>query len=132
MPMTPEANPRQVFERLFGAGAPGERAANLQRRRQEQRSILDFVMQDARSMESRLGISDQDKLDQYLTGIRELEVRIQRAEQLGDVKDPMVPTPPGIPADYGQHIALMFDIMVLAFQTDSTRIATMSARARRR
>lgn len=125
MPMTPEANPRQVFERLFGAGAPGERAANLQRRRQEQRSILDFVMQDARSMESRLGISDQDKLDQYLTGIRELEVRIQRAEQLGDVKDPMVPTPPGIPADYGQHIALMFDIMVLAFQTDSTRIATM-------
>ena len=125
MPMTPEANPRQVFERLFGAGAPGERMANLQHRRQEQRSILDFVMQDARSMQQRLGGQDQDKLDQYLTGIRELETRIQRAEKLGDARDPMVPTPDGIPADYGQHMELMYDIMLLAFQTDSTRVATM-------
>ena len=124
-PMTPEANPRQVFERLFGAGAPGERVANAQRRRQEQRSILDFVMQDASAMERRLNARDQDKLDQYLTGVRELEARIQKAEQFGDVKDPMVPTPAGIPADYAQHIQLMYDIMVLAFQTDSTRVATM-------
>ncbi len=124
-PMTPEGNPRQVFERLFGAGAPGERADNLKRRRHEQRSILDFVMQDARSMQRRLGIRDQDKLDQYLTGIRELEARIQKAEQRGDVKDPMVETPAGIPADYGQHIQLMYDIMLLSFQTDSTRVATM-------
>jgi hypothetical protein len=124
-PMTPEANPRQVFERLFGAGGPGERAENLKRRRQEQSSILDFVMQDARRMEKNLGAKDQDKLDQYLTGIRELESRIQRAEKLGDARDPMVPTPAGIPADYGQHIGLMYDIMLLAFQTDSTRIATM-------
>ncbi|MEJ0090885.1 MAG: DUF1552 domain-containing protein [Limisphaerales bacterium] len=124
-PMTPEANPRQVFERLFGAGAAGERVANSQRRRQEQRSILDFVMQDARSMQQRLGSTDQDKLDQYLTGIRELETRIQRAEQFGDVKDPMVETPAGIPADYAQHIQLMYDLMLLAFQTDSTRVATM-------
>jgi hypothetical protein len=124
-PLTPEANPRQVFERLFGAGAPGERVANAQRRRQEQRSILDFVMQDASAMERRLNSRDQDKLDQYLTGVRELEARIQKAEQFGDVKDPMVPTPAGIPADYAQHIQLMYDIMVLAFQTDSTRVATM-------
>ena len=124
-PMTPEANPRQVFERLFGAGAPGERVENAKRRRQEQRSILDFVMQDARSMQQRLGARDQDKLDQYLTGIRELEARIQKAERRGDPKDPMVETPAGIPADYGQHIQLMYDIMLLAFQTDSTRIATM-------
>jgi Protein of unknown function (DUF1552) len=124
-PMTPEGNPRQVFERLFGAGAPGERAENLKRRRQEQSSILDFVMQDARTMQKRLGVRDQSKLDQYLTGIRELETRIQKAEQLGDAKDPMVETPAGIPADYGQHIALMYDIMLLAFQTDSTRVATM-------
>ncbi|HXI69646.1 MAG TPA: DUF1552 domain-containing protein [Verrucomicrobiae bacterium] len=124
-PMTPEANPRQVFERLFGAGGPGERAANLKSRRQEQGSILDFVRQDARAMQQRLGARDQDKLDQYLTGIRELELRIQRAEKLGDVKDPMVETPAGIPADYGQHIHLMYDIMLLAFQTDSTRVATM-------
>ena len=124
-PLTPEANPRQVFERLFGAGAPGERVANAQRRRQEQRSVLDFVMQDASAMERRLNARDQDKLDQYLTGVRELEARIQKAEQFGDVKDPMVPTPAGIPADYAQHIQLMYDIMVLAFQTDSTRVATM-------
>jgi hypothetical protein len=124
-PMTPEANPRQVFERLFGAGAPGERVANARRRRQEEGSILDFVMQDARSMQHRLGGRDQDKLDQYLTGIRELEGRIQKAEQLGEAKDPMVETPPGLPADYAQHIHLMYDIMLLAFQTDSTRIATM-------
>ena len=124
-PLTPEANPRQVFERLFGAGAPGERVANAQRRRQEQRSVLDFVMQDASAMERRLNSRDQDKLDQYLTGVRELEARIQKAEQFGDVKDPMVPTPAGIPADYAQHIQLMYDIMVLAFQTDSTRVATM-------
>ena len=124
-PMTPEANPRQVFERLFGAGAPGERVANAQRRRQEQRSVLDFVMQDARSMQLRLGGRDQDKLDQYLTGVRELEARIQKAEQLGEVKDPMVPTPAAIPADYTQHLELMFDILLLAFQTDSTRVATL-------
>jgi hypothetical protein len=124
-PMTPEANPRQVFERLFGAGAPGQRAANAQRRRQEQRSILDFVMQDATAMQRRLGARDQDKLDQYLTGVRELETRIQKAEKIGDPKDPMVPTPDGIPAEHGAHIALMYDIMLLAFQTDSTRVATM-------
>ena len=124
-PMTPEGNPRQVFERLFGAGAPGERVENARRRRQEQRSILDFVMQDARSMQQRLGARDSEKLDQYLTGIRELETRIQKAEQFGDVRDPLVATPAGIPAEYGQHIALMYDIMLLAFQTDSTRVATM-------
>jgi hypothetical protein len=124
-PLTPEANPRQVFERLFGAGAPGERVANAQRRRQEQRSILDFVMQDASAMERRLGQRDQTKLDQYLTGVRELEARIQKAEQFGDVKDPMVETPAGVPADYAQHIQLMYDIMLLAFQTDSTRVATL-------
>jgi hypothetical protein len=124
-PLTPEANPRQVFERLFGAGAPGERAENARHRRQEQRSILDFVMQDARAMQQRLGARDQEKLDQYLTGVRELEARIQKAEQRGDVQDPLVATPAGIPADYGQHIQLMYDIMLLAFQTDSTRVATM-------
>ena len=124
-PLTPEANPRQVFERLFGAGAPGERAENAKRRRMEQSSVLDFVMQDARAMQQRLGGRDQAKLDQYLTGIRELEARIQRAEQFGEVKDPMVGTPAGIPADYAKHIQLMYDILLLAFQTDSTRVATL-------
>ena len=124
-PMTPEASPRQVFERLFGAGTPGKRMENAQRRRQEERSILDFVLQDARAMQSRLGARDQAKLDQYLTGVRELETRIQKAEQLGDAKDPMIETPVGVPADYAQHVQLMYDILLCAFQTDSTRVATL-------
>jgi hypothetical protein len=124
-PMTPEANPRQVFERLFGAGSPTERGNELQRRRAEQRSILDFVMEDARDMQRRLNAPDKDKLDQYLTGVRELEARIQRAEKLGDPKNPVQDTPPGIPPTYAEHIQVMFDTLVLAFQTDSTRVATM-------
>ncbi len=124
-PMTPEANPRQVFERLFGAGAAGERSLELKRRRMEQRSILDFVRQDARDLQRRLNPHDQDKLEQYLTGVRELEGRIQRAEKLGDPKDPAQETPPGIPLTYAEHIQLMFDTLALAFQTDSTRVATL-------
>lgn len=124
-PMTPEANPRQVFERLFGAGSMAERANELQRRRAEQRSILDFVLEDARDMQRRLSPADQDKLDQYLTGVRELEARIQRAEKLGDPRSPRQDAPSGIPPTYAEHIQLMFDMLVLAFQTDSTRVATM-------
>ncbi|MGD0815468.1 MAG: DUF1552 domain-containing protein [Verrucomicrobiota bacterium] len=125
-PMTAEANPGQVFERLFGAGPPGDRIKNLQRRRQEQRSVLDFVLDDTRQMHRRLNPRDNDKLDQYLTGVRELEIRIQKAERLGDPKDPMIDSPPaGIPASYGEHLELMFDILTLAFQTDSTRVATL-------
>ena len=124
-PLSAEANPRLVFERLFGTGAAGERAASLERRQREQRSILDFILTDARSMQRRLNAPDRDKLDQYLTGIREIETRIARAERFGKPRDPGVETPPGIPTDYGEHLELMFDMLVLAFQTDSTRIATM-------
>ncbi len=123
-PMTPEANPRLVFERLFGAGAPGERAENLRRRQQEQRSILDFVLEDARSMQQRLPSGDKAKLDQYLTGVRDIETRIEKAERFGKVEDPGVETPEGIPASYAEHMQLLFDMLVLAFQTDSTRVAT--------
>ena len=125
-PMAAEANPAQVFERLFGAGPPGERIGNLKRRRVEQRSILDFVLDDAHRMQHRLNPNDNEKLDQYLTGVRELEMRIQQSEKLGDPKDPTtVATPVGIPATYGEHLELMFDILTLAFQTDSTRVATL-------
>jgi len=124
-PMTPEANPRQVFERLFGAGSADERANELKRRRAEQRSILDFVMADARDLQHRLTATDRDKLDQYLTGVRELETRIQRAEKLGDPRNPAQDAPPGIPPSYAEHVQLMLDTLVLAFQTDSTRVATV-------
>jgi hypothetical protein len=124
-PMTPEANPRQVFERLFGSGSVADRTKELERRRTEQRSILDFVMADASDMQRQLDAHDKDKLDQYLTGVRELETRIQRSEKLGDPKNPAQETPAGIPATYAEHIQVMFDMMLLAFQTDSTRVATM-------
>lgn len=122
--MTAESNPRLVFERLFGAGSPGQRAENLRRRRQEQRSILDVITADARAMQRRMSRNDRDKLEQYLTGVREVEGRIQKAEQFGDPQDPAVPTPEGIPQSYAEHIQLLYDMMVLAFQTDSTRICT--------
>jgi len=124
-PVAAESNPRMVFERLFGAGAPGERAQNMRRRQQEQRSVLDFVLEDARGMNRRLNGGDRAKLDQYLTGIREIEASIQKAERFGAAKDPAVETPAGIPQDRGQYVQLMFDMLTLAFQTDSTRVATL-------
>ena len=124
-PMTPEANPRLVFERLFGAGTPGERTANLQQRRAAERSILDFALADARDLQRRLSGRDAEKLDQYLTGVRELEARIERAEKTGDPRDPAQPAPGGIPPGHADHLGLMFEMLRLAFQSDSTRVATL-------
>jgi hypothetical protein len=123
-PMPPESNPRSVFERLFGGGAHGERRANLKRRQEEQRSVLDFVLEDAHALQKRLNSQDQAKLDQYLSGVREVETRIEKAERFGEAPDPDVPTPTGVPADYAEYIQLMYDMLLLAFQTDSTRVAT--------
>jgi hypothetical protein len=124
-PKTPEPNPRLVFERLFGAGNPGQRAASLQRRRQQQKSILDFVLEDAHGMQRQLGNRDREKLDQYLTGVREIESRIEKVEQLGDPADPAIEAPAGIPDDFEEYVAQMYELMLLAFQTDSTRVATL-------
>ncbi len=123
-PMTPEANPRLVFERLFGAGKPGERAANTRRRQLEEQSLLDFVLDDARRLQRRLDAHDHDKLDQYLTGVREIEARIQRAERFGPAKDPGSDAPAGVPSDYAEYVQLMYDLLLMAFQTDSTRVAS--------
>ncbi len=124
-PVAAESNPRMVFERLFGAGGPGERTANMKRLQEEQRSVLDFVLDDARRMNRRLNGRDRDKLDQYLTGIREIETNIQKAEKFGPATDPGIETPSGIPQDRSQYVQLMFDMLALAFQTDSTRVATL-------
>jgi hypothetical protein len=123
-PLTPEPNPRLVFERLFGNGSRVERVANLKRRQKEQRSILDFVMDDASTIQRELSGRDRQRLDQYLTGVRELEQRIERTERM-PIVNPPVDAPPGVPPDFGEHVQLMFDMMLLAFQTDSTRIATL-------
>jgi hypothetical protein len=123
-PLSPEHNPRFVFERLFGAGAPRERVANLKRRQAEQHSILDFVLDDARAVNGKLDGRDKQKLDQYLTSVREIERRIENSSRLA-VKNPEIDAPTGIPDSYEEHVALMFDMLALAFQTDSTRVATM-------
>ncbi len=120
-PMTPESNPRAVFERVYGSGTPEERA----RRRAEQRSILDFVQDSARKLEGRLGRDDREKLDEYLTGVREVEQRIERTEKFGPAADPGRPAPdPSTPRDYREHIRILFDMMILAFKSDSTRVAS--------
>ena len=123
-PLAPEANPRLVFERLFGAGSPKERAENLKRRQAEQHSILDFVLEDASAIQRKLDGRDRQKLDQYLTSVREIEQRIEKADRM-PVANPGVNSPDVIPAAFDEHIALLCDMMILAFQTDSTRIATM-------
>lgn len=124
-PMPPEANPRLLFERLFGEGTHGARTASFKARQQTQRSILDFVLDDARTLQKKLGDRDDIKLDEYLTSIRDIERRIAQAEAFGAVPDPEIDTPAGIPPEVGDHMDLMYDLLALAFQTDSTRIATM-------
>jgi len=124
LPVAPEANPRLLFERLFGSGTGAEREKNAQARRARQKSLLDFVMADAEVLKRQLGRNDQHKLDEYLTGVREIEGRIQRAEKFGPLPEPGRVAPVGIPESYEEHMRLMMDLLVLAFQTDSTRIST--------
>jgi hypothetical protein len=123
-PVPPEPNPRLLFERLFGSGAPGERNESLKKRQLQQRSILDFVLDDARALQNQLASRDRQKLNEYLQSVREIEKRIEKSEQFGAAPDPAVQTPDGIPAGFEEYIQIMFDMMLLAFQTDSTRIAT--------
>lgn len=125
-PVAPESNPRLVFERLFGAGDQGTRQASYKQRQQQQRSILDFAADEAKLLNQQLGRNDRQKLDEYLTGIREIERRIQKAEMFGAPPDPGIDAPAGIPKSFPDHLRLMFDLMALAFQTDSTRVATFS------
>lgn len=123
MPMPPEVDPRLVFERLFSSGDSVADAETSARRQAQRKSILDFVMEDARQLQGRLGYTDRRKLDEYLTAVRELEQRIERGAQFaGSLPDATKPT--GIPDTYRDHIRLMFDLLALAFQTDTTRIGT--------
>lgn len=124
-PMTPESNPRLLFERLFGAGPDHNRQRSYEQRRQEQKSVLDFVMDDALSLQRELGHGDGRKLDEYLTSVRELEQRLVRSEKFGALPEVEMQIPRGTPANFGEHMELMFEILALAFQTDSTRVATL-------
>jgi hypothetical protein len=128
-PLPPEINPRAVFERLFGDGELHDRATRL-RLAKENRSLLDFVMEDSAKLRRTLGAPDQAKLDEYLGSVREMERRIQTAEKHDREKvtdadaDPTLAKPAGVPVTYEEYAALMFDLMTVAFQTDATRIST--------
>ncbi len=122
-PVPAEVNPRLVFDRLFGGGTKGEMDENRARRERYNKSILDFALEDARQLKANLGATDRRKLDEYLTAVREIEQRIEMAEKFAATL-PDYKKPTGIPKDYAQHIRLMYDLLTLAFQTDTTRIST--------
>jgi len=122
-PMAVEVNPRSVFERLFGTVDPSLDAATRSRRALYKNSILDLTRESTQAMVKELGSLDKRKLDEYLTAIREVEAGILKAEQ-----DPQTPTgekPSGIPFVYSEYVKLMFDLQVIAFQADLTRVSTM-------
>jgi hypothetical protein len=124
-PMPPETNPRIVFERLFGdddfTASPEARA----RRANQRKSILDLVNQRTQRLMGSLGPADRRKMDEYLTGIRELEQRIARAEKDQLTFRPDMEKPEGVPVAFADYIKMMFDLQVLAFQADLTRVTTL-------
>ena len=120
-PMPKEVNPKLIFERLFGAGSDSER----KQRDVQRKSVLDVVREDFRELNGRLGADDQRKLDEYFTAVREMEMRIAKSGTDAQKKLPVGALPPkGIPESYAEHLKLLADLMVLAFQTDTTRVAT--------
>ncbi len=118
-PAPAERDPRMVFEKLFGSGnAEADRA-----RRARHKSILDFVIDDAKRLNRRLDSSDQGKMDEYLTAVRDIESRIERAEKFR-IETPEEERPNGVPGTYEEHIRMMYEMMLLAFRTDTTRISS--------
>jgi hypothetical protein len=122
-PLTPENNPRAVFERMFG-DSDSTSAAARQARVAEQRSVLDVMLEAIAGLKKKIGPQDRSRMEQYLEAVRDVERRLQRAEEQADVELPLVEKPVGIPATYPEHVRLMFDLQLLAYQTDLTRIST--------
>jgi hypothetical protein len=125
-PNPKEVNPKLVFDRLFGRGTAGEQDAQRAKRDQSNKSILDFVRDDAQSLSKQLSANDQRKLDEYLTSIRDIEVRIDKSKDPRPLKipDPIMQLPDSTPRDFQEHVRIMADLMVLAFQADLTRVVT--------
>ncbi|MDH3371731.1 MAG: DUF1552 domain-containing protein [Gammaproteobacteria bacterium] len=122
-PLPVEYRPRAVFERLFGDSSSTDAAVRLARIEKE-RSILDSVTAAASRLMQKVGAEDKARLSEYLDGMRDVERRIQMAEQQNSREIPSVERPAGIPAEFVDHLKLMFDLQVLAFQTDMTRMIT--------
>ncbi|MER3496845.1 MAG: hypothetical protein C4320_08840 [Armatimonadota bacterium] len=124
-PMAKEVNPRLVFERLFGNGDKNEQKESLARRDLFKKSILDFVAEDASFLKARLGARDARKLDEYFQSVREIETRLVKFENSAAAEIAAgIGRPGGIPAEYGEHLRLIGDMMILAFQADLTRVST--------
>lgn len=123
-PMAKEVDPRLVFERLFAGKGKTDVAESRDQRKRLQKSVLDFVLDDASRLRKKLPTGDQRKMDEYLTSVREIEMRISRVELGLEDDQPNITAPVGIPKDYGSHIRLMLDLMVLTFQADLTRVST--------
>ena len=123
-PNPPEINPRLVFERLFGDVRTGETPRARARRLRQDESILDFVQQDTKKLQRTLGATDRRKLDEYLAGIREIELRISSDENQSAQLPPDLEKPAGIPVEFIDHMKIMFDLMTVALQADMTRVVT--------
>jgi Protein of unknown function (DUF1552) len=123
-PMAKEIDPRLVFERLFGGDRKDETEKARGNRQLYRKSVLDFVDEDAKNLRARLGGADRRKLDEYLVGVREVEQRIAHAESTVAQELPKFARPDGIPKAYKDHIRLLCDLLVLAFQGDLTRVST--------
>ncbi len=123
-PLPYETNPRRVFERLFGDGDTTDPAVRAVRARQN-RSLLDFVREDAGRLRADLGAGDRRKLGDYLDSVREVERRIQNAERRDDVDLPALARPDGVPPTFEEHVRMMSDLITIAFQADLTRVVTL-------
>lgn len=122
-PLPMENNPRAVFERLFGDSGstdPAIRGAALRR----QKSVLDAVNEKVSALKRAVGPNDRVKIDEYLEGVRDAERRIQKAEEQSAMDLPVVTQPEGIPSDFAEHVRLMYDLQLLAYRTDLTRVIT--------
>jgi hypothetical protein len=120
-PLPVEYNPRAVFEKLFGDTGSTERAAREARLRQH-KSILDSVSEKLARLKRELGPQDQVKVDEYTESVRDVERRIQKAEEQRDIELPVIEQPQGVPPVFEDHLALMLDLQRLAFQSDLTRV----------
>ena len=120
-PLPMEYNPRSVFEKLFGDSGSTERGAREARLHQH-RSILDSVNEKLLGLRRDLGPQDQRRLEEYTESVRDVERRVQRAEEQHDLQLPMMDQPQGVPPVFEDHLALMFDLQLLAFQSDLTRV----------
>lgn len=123
-PMPKLVNPADVFEQMFGDVDKANADAERQDRARRRASVLDYVMQDTQRLERRLGKSDRNKIDEFQTSIREIERRIQKASNGVTIEAPDMPAPAGIPETLTEHIDLMYDLMLLSFRMDITRVST--------